>query len=102
MRWHLPVPIRRMQRALRSSKRDFAMFSKISIRTKISAVVALLLITLAGMGLVAVLKLRALNDDTVQLATKWLPSVRALGELEAGVINYRSLLREHLLAETLE
>ena len=32
----------------------------------------------------------------------WLPSIRALGELRTGVISYRNVLREHMLAETLE
>ena len=34
--------------------------------------------------------------------TNWLPSVRVLGELRAGVITYRNVIREHMLAETLE
>jgi methyl-accepting chemotaxis protein len=78
------------------------MFSNISIRAKITAVVALLLVALAGMGLVAVTKMRAINESTVQIATSWLPSVRVLGELRTGVITYRNVLREHMLSETLE
>ena len=78
------------------------MFSNISIRAKITAVVALLLVALAGMGLVAVMKMRAINESTVQIATSWLPSVRVLGELRTGVITYRNVLREHMLSETLE
>jgi methyl-accepting chemotaxis protein len=78
------------------------MFSNISIRAKITTVVALLLVAVAGMGLLAVMKMKAINDSTVQIATNWLPSVRALGELRTGVINYRNVLREHMLSETLE
>ena len=78
------------------------MFSKSSIRVKITSVVALLLVTLAGMGLLAFINMRALNANTAEIATNWLPSIRVLGELRSGVISYRSLLREHLLADTLE
>jgi len=79
-----------------------AMLSKLSIRAKITSVVALLLVAMAGMGLLAVLNMRAINANTVDIATNWLPSVRALGELRAGVITYRNVIREHMLGETIE
>ncbi|WJR80633.1 methyl-accepting chemotaxis protein [Bradyrhizobium sp. NP1] len=78
------------------------MFSKFSIRAKITFVVALLLVALAGTGLLAVMKMRAINENTVQITTNWLPSVRVLGELRSGVVSYRNVVREHMLAETLE
>ena len=31
-----------------------------------------------------------------------MPSVKVLGDLRAGVITYRNVIREHMLAETLE
>ena len=46
--------------------------------------------------------MRAINANTVDITTNWLPSVRVLGELRAGVITYRNVIREHMLAETLE
>jgi methyl-accepting chemotaxis protein len=78
------------------------MLSKLSIRAKITSVVALLLVTMAGMGLLAVRNMRAINTSTVDIATSWLPSVRALGDLRAGVITYRNVIREHMLGETIE
>jgi methyl-accepting chemotaxis protein len=78
------------------------MFAKFSIRAKITAVVAFLLIVMAGMGLLAVRNMQAMNANTVDITTNWLPSVRALGDLRAGVITYRNVVREHMLAETLE
>src|ERR1700749_3287411 len=78
------------------------MFAKFSIRAKITAVVAFLLIVMAGMGLLAVRNMQAMNANTVDITTNWLPSVRALGDLRAGVITYRNVIREHMLAETLE
>jgi methyl-accepting chemotaxis protein len=74
------------------------MLAKFSIRAKIIAVVALLLVAMTGMGLLAVWNMRAMADIT----TGWLPGVRALGDLRASVITYRSVIREHMLSETLE
>ena len=76
------------------------MLAKFSIRAKITAVVAFLLVAMAGMGLLAVRNMRAINANTVDIATNWLPSVRVLGDLRAGVITYRNVIREHMLAET--
>src|ERR1700737_1373907 len=78
------------------------MFAKYSIRAKITVVVALLLMAMAGMGLLAVRNMRAINASTVDIQTSWLPSVRVLGELRAGATAYRSVIRVHLLAETAE
>jgi methyl-accepting chemotaxis protein len=78
------------------------MLAKFSIRTKIITVVAFLLVALAGMGLLAVLSMRAINANTVDITTNWLPSVRVLGELRAGLVTYRTVIREHMLGETAE
>jgi methyl-accepting chemotaxis protein len=78
------------------------MFAMLSIRTKITAVLAFLLIAMTGMGLLAVRNMRAINANTVDITTNWLPSVRVLGELRTGVTAYRSVIRLHLLVETAE
>jgi methyl-accepting chemotaxis protein len=78
------------------------MFAKLSIRSKIIALVAFLLVAVAGMGLLAVQEMRAMNANTVDITTNWMPSVRVLGDLRSGVITYRNVIREHMLAETLE
>jgi methyl-accepting chemotaxis protein len=77
------------------------MLAKYSIRAKIIAVVAFLLVAMTGMGLLAVKNMRSINANTVDISTSWLPSVRVLGELRAGVITYRNVIREHMLSETL-
>ena len=74
------------------------MFSGLSIRFKITSVVALLLVAMACMGGLAMMNMRAMNENTVQIAHVWLPSIRALGELRNGVTSYRNVLREHMLA----
>jgi methyl-accepting chemotaxis protein len=78
------------------------MFAKYSIRAKITAVVAFLLLAMTGMGLLAVRNMRAINANTVDIGSNWLPAVRVLGDLRAGAITYRNVIREHLLAVTLE
>ncbi|WP_257169246.1 methyl-accepting chemotaxis protein [Bradyrhizobium sp. SRS-191] len=78
------------------------MFASMSIRTKIMSVVALLLLVLTGMGLLAISSMRAMNANTVDITSNWLPSVRVLGDLRANTITYRNVVREHMLAETLE
>src|SRR5882672_1190360 len=78
------------------------MLAKYSIRAKIMTVVAFLLVAMTGMGLLAVKNMRSINASTVDIATNWLPSVRVLGDLRAGVITYRNVVREHMLAETLD
>jgi methyl-accepting chemotaxis protein len=78
------------------------MLATISIRAKIISVVAFLLVAMAGMGLLAVTKMRSMNANTTEITTSWMPSVRVLGELRASVITYRNVVRQHMLSETLE
>ena len=78
------------------------MLATISIRTKIISVVAFLLVAMTGMGLLAVMKMRTINASTVDISTNWMPSVRTIGDLRASVITYRNVVRQHMLAETLE
>jgi methyl-accepting chemotaxis protein len=78
------------------------MFSKLSIRTKIISVVCLLLLALAGMGLLSASSMRSLNANTKEMANNWLPSIKALGDLRGDAIMYRAIIRQHMLAETKE
>jgi methyl-accepting chemotaxis protein len=78
------------------------MFSNLSIRAKIMTVVAFLLVAMTGMGLLAWKNMRSINANTVDITTNWLPSVRVLGDLRAGVITYRNVVREHMLAQSLD
>ena len=78
------------------------MFASYSIRAKITAVVALLLVAMTGMGLLAVRNMRAINADAVDIQANWLPCFRVLGELRMAVATYRTILRNHMLSETVE
>ena len=74
--------------------------SKFSIRSKIIAVIAFMLLAMAGLGLLAVQSMQAINAHTVDIANNWLPSVRVLGELRADINLLRIALRAHVMAET--
>jgi len=76
------------------------MLSKWSIRSKIIAVIAFLLIVMAGLGGMAVRSMQGINAHTVEIASNWLPSIRVLGALRADINAYRSAIRDHLLGET--
>ncbi|CCE06586.1 putative sensory transducer protein; signal peptide [Bradyrhizobium sp. STM 3843] len=78
------------------------MLASMSIRAKIITVVAFLLVVMTGVGLLALKNMRSMNANTVDITTNWLPSVRVLGELRANAITYRNVIREHMLAETLD
>jgi len=76
--------------------------SKLSIKAKVIAVIAFMLVTMSGMGLLAIRSMQGINAHTVEIATSWLPSVRVLGELRADINLFRIALRAHVMAETLE
>lgn len=73
-----------------------------SIRTKIIAVIAFMLVTMSGLGVLAVTSMHSINASTVDIATNWLPSVRTVGELRADINLLRIALRAHVMADTAE
>jgi methyl-accepting chemotaxis protein len=73
--------------------------SQLSIRGKMIAVIAMLLFAMAGLGLLAVRSMQAINSHTEEIATDWLPSVRALGELRSGINLNRAQLRAYMMAD---
>jgi methyl-accepting chemotaxis protein len=76
--------------------------STLSIRTKIIAVIAFMLVVMSGLGLLAVRSMQTINAHTVEIVESWLPSVRVLGELRTDINLFRIALRAHVMAETLE
>jgi methyl-accepting chemotaxis protein len=78
------------------------MLSRFSIRAKLIAVTASMFIAVIAMGLLAVRQMQAINANAVDIQTNWLPSVRVLGDLRAGTITYRNVIRQHMLADSLE
>jgi methyl-accepting chemotaxis protein len=78
------------------------MLSKWSIRSKIIAVIAFLLVVMGGLGWMAVRSMQGMDAHTVQITANWLPSVRALGALRSDINAYRTSIRDHLLGVTAE
>ncbi len=64
-------------------------FSNLKIGAKLgSAFVAILILT-AITGMFSVSQLGKVNGSTQDIATNWLPSIRTLGEIDAGLNEYR-------------
>ncbi|MCK1395712.1 methyl-accepting chemotaxis protein [Bradyrhizobium sp. 1] len=78
------------------------MLTRIAVRTKIVFVVSILIVVMIGSGLWSARMMRSINAKVSDIQTNWLPSVRTLGELRASTINYRNVIREHILSETAE
>ena len=74
------------------------MLARFSIRAKITAVVAFLLLAMSAMGALNVRQMYAINASTVDIVSSWLPSVRVLGDVRAATITYRAIVRSHLHA----
>lgn len=76
--------------------------SKLSIVFKLLTVFSVLVLSLAGVGVVAIGTMQNINSHTVEIAQSWLPSVRALGAIRADVNELRVALRLHLMQDTTE
>ena len=72
------------------------MLSRLSIRTKLIALVSILLVALSAMGAFAIVEMRAINASAQDIKTSWLPSVRLVGELRTQSARYRAVLRDYL------
>ncbi|PYE99919.1 methyl-accepting chemotaxis protein [Rhodopseudomonas faecalis] len=78
------------------------MFSALSIRTKFSALVAMLLLAMSGLGLYGLLQMRTLNANTVDLTANWFLAVKELGNIRADIAYYRNAVRSHLINTSAE
>src|SRR6185369_3894283 len=76
--------------------------SKLSIVFKLLTVLSVLVLSLAGVGVVAIGTMQSINSHTVEIAESWLPSVRALGSMRADINELRVALRLHLMQDTPE
>src|SRR3569833_2909832 len=76
--------------------------SKLSIVFKLLTVLSVLVLSLAGVGVMAIGTMQNINAHTVEIAQSWLPSVRALGSKRADINELRVALRHHLMQESVE
>ncbi|WP_445490284.1 methyl-accepting chemotaxis protein [Rhodopseudomonas sp. RCAM05734] len=75
------------------------MLARLSIRAKITSVIAFLLMIMLVSGMLAVSSMRSINSSAAEIENVWLPKVRTLGELRVGIGIYRNMIREHMLNE---
>jgi len=71
---------------------------RLSIRSMLIGLFALMGVIIAGQGWFAISKISAVNDSTVDLQTNWLPSVNTVRELAFVVTQYRNILARHILS----
>ncbi|MBP6900683.1 MAG: MCP four helix bundle domain-containing protein [Burkholderiaceae bacterium] len=60
---------------------------------------AVLMLTL-GIGLLAINRLGAVNANTAEIATNWLPSIRLLGQVRGQLVDERRFEANHLMSAT--
>ncbi|MDB5625903.1 MAG: putative chemotaxis sensory transducer [Tardiphaga sp.] len=73
------------------------MLAKYPIRTKLLVLVSFLILTMAGLGGLAFVQMRAIDASVQDIQRSWLPSVRWIGEMRVQSARYRAVLRDHLL-----
>ncbi len=76
------------------------MFAKLSIRTKITSLVAALLVVMSALGALALVQMRTLNGSTVDIGTNWLLATKELGNMRTSIALYRNSVNAHLLDMT--
>jgi len=72
--------------------------SKLSIRSTLLGLFALMAVLIAGQGWFAVSRLANLNHETVEITDNWLPSVNAIRELAYDTARYRNSIALHVLS----
>src|ERR1700753_4218016 len=77
-------------------------FQNLKLGTKLFGAFAFLLAQMIALGAYSVSQLSLVNGATVELATNWLPSVRAVLTLKADLNRFRVLECRHILSNTPE
>ena len=77
-------------------------FSRLSISTKLFAIVSFLFLVIAIIGGFAFMQMRAINAAAHDIQAQWLPSVRWIGEMRVQSARFRAVLRDHLIVADAE
>ena len=78
------------------------MLTRLSIGTKLFAIVSFLFLVIAIIGGIAFLQMRAINTAAQDIQAQWLPSVRWIGEMRVQSARFRAVLRDHLIVPDAE
>jgi len=74
-----------------------SLFSNSTIKAKLIALTAGLLVLLIGLGIFSIDRMSALDNDTSDLAENWMPSIAAIGALDREIGAYRRNLLLHVV-----
>ncbi len=75
------------------------MFKNLSIRGRVIGALAVILVSVIGLGVFAINRLQAVNGAANDVATNWLPAANALGDLSQDFELYRSRQGQILLLD---
>jgi methyl-accepting chemotaxis protein len=75
-----------------------AILKNLSIRIKIAAAFAVLLLIIAALGAFAIDGLARVNAVAVDLNTNWLPAIRYINETRYNMARHRAILARHVVA----
>ncbi|MGH1589280.1 methyl-accepting chemotaxis protein [Methylobacterium phyllosphaerae] len=70
----------------------------VSIRTKLVIAFSVLTVFVIGLGVLGLMSTRKLREQTVEIDTNWLPSIRTLGEIDTLTARSSGLLLRHTQA----
>ena len=72
------------------------MMSRLSIRERLIAAFAFLLLCIAGLGSFSIYKMQAVNAASSEITGNWLPSIQALDEIRGEVADIRLGVLNHI------
>jgi len=72
------------------------MLSRLSIRERLFAAFAVLLLATAGLGGFSIVKMQAVSAASDEINEDWLPSIRSLGRLNDAMADIRLAVRYHI------
>jgi methyl-accepting chemotaxis protein len=78
------------------------LLARLSISSKLFAIVLFLFLVIATIGGIAFLQMRAINAAAQDIQSQWLPSVRWIGEMRVQSARFRAVLRDHLIVADVE
>ncbi|ACB22278.1 methyl-accepting chemotaxis protein [Methylobacterium radiotolerans] len=70
----------------------------VSIRTKLVVAFSILTVFVVGLGMLGLMSTRKLREQAVEIDTNWMPSIRALGEIDTLTARSSGLLLRHTQA----
>ncbi len=74
-------------------------FQNLAIRAKVTVCIAVICVTTIALGVFAIQRTGVMNENIVEVATNWLPAVKALGAVAQQAERYRAAVVFFVLAD---